>query len=168
MSDPAQPQHKPPPGRRGEYLVFIQFVLLFGFMFAPVWNLWATQETLGALAPLRWPLGLGCAGLGLILGALGVLQIRAYLTPLPYPVDHNQLVRHGVYGVVRHPLYSSQLFVALGWVLFSLSLSHLAILAVGFVFFDFKAGKEERWLTERHPDYVDYARSVRKLIPRIY
>jgi protein-S-isoprenylcysteine O-methyltransferase Ste14 len=70
--------------------------------------------------------------------------------------------------VVRHPLYSSQLFAALGWVAFSLSLSHLALLAVGFVFFDFKASKEEAWLTERHPDYADYARGVRKLIPWIY
>jgi protein-S-isoprenylcysteine O-methyltransferase Ste14 len=168
MSEPAQPQHKPPPGQRGEYLVVIQFILMFGFVFTPVWNPWATQETLAALAPLRWPLGLACAGVGLILGGMGVLQIRAYLTPLPYPVDHNRLVRHGVYAVVRHPLYSSQLFVALGWVVFSLSLSHLVILAVGCFFFDFKAGKEERWLAERHPDYADYARGVHKLIPWIY
>ena len=69
---------------------------------------------------------------------------------------------------MRHPLYSSQLFAALRWVAFSLSLSHLALLAVGFVFFDFKASKEEDWLTERHPDYAEYARGVRKLIPWIY
>lgn len=101
-------------------------------------------------------------------GVLGALQIRRYLTPLPYPVDHSRLVTSGVYGLVRHPLYSSQLFAALGWSLFTLSLSHLAILVLGFLFFDYKASKEELWLTERHPEYADYARRVRKLIPWIY
>jgi protein-S-isoprenylcysteine O-methyltransferase Ste14 len=141
---------------------------MFGFIMAPTWNLWATAETAASLAPVRWVLGLGCGGVALLLGGLGVLHIRDYLTPLPYPVDHSRLVHHGVYGVVRHPLYSSQIFAALGWVAFSLSLSHLALLLVAFVFFDFKAGKEESWLTERNPDYVEYAREVSKLVPWIY
>jgi protein-S-isoprenylcysteine O-methyltransferase Ste14 len=51
---------------------------------------------------------------------------------------------------------------------FQLSLSHLALLAVGFFFFDRKAAKEEQWLEERHPDYADYARKVKKLIPWVY
>lgn len=102
------------------------------------------------------------------LGGLGVLEIRRYLTPLPYPVDHNRLVTTGIYGLVRHPLYSSQLFAALGWTLFSLSVLHLVLLVLGFAFFDYKASREEAWLTERHPEYRTYTRRVRKLIPWIY
>ena len=86
-------------------------------------------------------------GVALVFGGLGVFAIRAYLTPLPYPVAHNQLVRSGVYGLVRHPLYSSQLFAALGWTAFTLSLTHLALLVAGFAFFDHKASREEAWLT---------------------
>jgi protein-S-isoprenylcysteine O-methyltransferase Ste14 len=168
MSNPASQDGKARPGRRGEYLVVIQFVLMFAFILTPAWNPWATPETVASLAPIRWVLGLGGAAVALLLGGVGVLNIRNYLTPLPYPVYHSRLVRHGVYKVVRHPLYSSQLFAALGWVAFSLSLPHLALLAVGFVFFDFKASKEEGWLTERHPDYAEYARGVRMLIPWIY
>lgn len=168
MNDPPNQDGKAGRGRRGEYLVVLQFVLMFAFILAPAWNPWATPETAVSLAPLRWVLGLAGAGVALLLGGFGVLNIRDYLTPLPYPVDHSRLVRHGAYRIVRHPLYSSQLFAALGWVAFSLSLSHLALLAIGFVFFDFKASKEEAWLTERHPDYVAYARGVRKLIPWIY
>jgi protein-S-isoprenylcysteine O-methyltransferase Ste14 len=156
------------PGKRGEYLVVMQFALMFAFMLAPTWNPWVTPEAAAVLAPMRWVLGLAGASAALLLGGFGVLNIRDYLTPLPYPVDHSRLVRHGAYRVVRHPLYSSQLFAALGWVAFSLSLLHLALLAIGFVFFDFKASKEEAWLTDRHPDYVEYARGVRKLIPWIY
>ena len=164
VRDDGQPQF----GRRGEYLVLVQFVLMFAFILAPAWNPWAGSETLAALAPARWALAVAGAVVGLALGGLGVLAIRSYLTPLPYPVVHNRLVRGGVYGLVRHPLYSSQLFAAFGWTAFTLSLSHLALLVAGFAFFDHKASKEEAWLTERHPDYADYALGVRKLIPWVY
>ena len=154
-------------GKRGEYLVVLQFVLFFGFVLTPAWNPLATPALVADSSTLRWTLLLLFGGIGLLLGGLGVVHIRRYLTPLPYPVDHNRLVQHGVYAVVRHPLYSSQLFAGLGWTLFSLSLSHALILVLGFLFFDYKAAKEEQWLQERHPDYAAYARRVRKFVPWI-
>jgi protein-S-isoprenylcysteine O-methyltransferase Ste14 len=168
MSNKARGDYQPHFGKRGEYLVLLQFVLMFAFVLAPPWNPYTDPQTLATLAPWRWVLALGSAGVALALGGLGVLSIRPYLTPLPYPVADNQLVRNGVYGLVRHPLYSSQLFAALGWTAFTLSLAHAALLVAGFAFFDHKASKEEAWLTERHPDYPDYARGVRKLIPWVY
>jgi protein-S-isoprenylcysteine O-methyltransferase Ste14 len=169
---PAPAPGKLPPaawhGRRGELLVAIQFALFFAFILAPPWSPWLQPELLAATQPLRLAALVIFAAAGVALGAFGSLAIRRYLTPLPYPVDHSRLVTTGVYGVVRHPLYSSQLFLALGWVCFTLSLSHLAILVLGAYFFDYKAAKEERWLTERHPEYAVYARSVRKLVPWIY
>ncbi len=155
-------------GKRGEYLVVIQFILFFGFILLPVWNPLATPSLLETLAPLRWGSIILFGLVALLFGGLGSLHIRAYLTPLPYPVDHNQLVQHGVYAWVRHPLYSSQLFAALGWTLYNLSLSHLVVLVAGFFFFDYKAAKEEGWLSERHPEYREYARRVKKLIPWVY
>ncbi|MFD2111990.1 methyltransferase family protein [Thiorhodococcus fuscus] len=155
-------------GQRGEYLVVLQFVLFFAFILTPTWNPLATPGLLETLASARWTALALFGSVGLVLGGLGSMHIKEYLTPLPYPVDHNQLVQHGVYAWVRHPLYSSQLFAALGWTLFTLSLTHLALLAIGFLFFDYKARKEESWLTERHPDYQDYARRVSKFIPWIY
>ncbi|EXJ16961.1 methyltransferase family protein [Imhoffiella purpurea] len=155
-------------GKRGEYLVAVQFILVFVFVMTPRWNPLLTPALLDSLEPVRWAALAILGAVGMVLGGLGSMHIKEYLTPLPYPVDHNQLVQHGVYSWVRHPLYSSQLFIALGWVLFTLSLSHLAVLAAAFVFFDYKARKEEGWLTERHPDYPDYAKRVRKFIPWIY
>ena len=168
--DPA-PRHPPIAawhGRRGELLVAIQFALFLAFVLVPGWNPWLTPELASTTAALRWGLLLVFGLISLLFGGLGSTAIRPYLTPLPYPVDHSQLVTSGIYGLVRHPLYSSQLFAALGWICYSLSLSHLALLVAGFLFFDYKAGKEERWLTERHPDYPDYAARVKKFIPWIY
>jgi protein-S-isoprenylcysteine O-methyltransferase Ste14 len=164
QSQPAPAWH----GRRGELLVVIQFALFFAFLLAPRWNPWITPDLIAATAPVRLAALVMLGLVGLVLGALGSVQIRRYLTPLPYPVDHSQLVTNGVYGVVRHPLYSGLLFAALGWVCYTLSLSHCGLLVLAFFFLDYKAAKEERWLTERHPQYRDYARSVRKFVPGVY
>jgi len=165
MNNEKPPLHH---GKRGEYLVLLQFVLFFAFVLIPAWNPLTTPTLIADSTTLRWIALLLFGGVGLLLGGLGVVHIRKYLTPLPYPVDHNRLVRHGVYAIVRHPLYSSQLFAAFGWTIFSLSLSHACLLMLGFLLFDYKATKEEQWLQERHLKYADYARSVKKFIPWIY
>ncbi|WP_462330803.1 methyltransferase family protein [Thiohalocapsa halophila] len=155
-------------GQRGEILVAIQFALMIGFALLPVWQPFPGADAMDASGALRGWLAAPFAILALIFGAFGSVHIRDYLTPLPYPVDHNQLVQHGVYAIVRHPLYASLLFAGAAWTVYNLSLSHLLGLVVAFLFFDYKAGKEEAWLTERHPEYSDYAQRVKKLIPFVY
>lgn len=155
-------------GPKGELLVAIQFVLMAVFALTPTWNPWASDALLSDWAMVRALAAIALIAASVALGLFGFLTIRRFLTPLPYPVDHSRLVTHGVYGVVRHPLYSSLLLVALGWVCWSFSLSHLALLAIGLVFFNYKATREEHWLTERHPEYPTYARRVKKLVPWVY
>jgi len=160
----ARPWH----GDRGELLVVLQFVILAAFIFTPNWNAGLRPDLLATTAPARtaalWLAGLGASAMAVA----GFFKIRPYLTPLPYPVAHSELVTTGVYGIVRHPLYGCQLIAGLGWTVYTLSAIHLALLAIGFVFFDYKASTEEQWLTERHPGYPDYARRVCKLLPWIY
>lgn len=163
-----QTNQRPGLGRRGEMLVAIQFVLMAIFAVAPVWHPGLSSALVADLWLPRLILALPFALAALILGALGSHHIREYLTPLPYPVDHNRLVQHGVYGIVRHPLYASLLSAALAWTIYSLSVSHLILLVVGFLFFELKARKEEAWLSERHPEYRDYAARVPKFIPFLY
>ena len=164
----SEPNSRPGFGGRGELLVVVQFALMLGFALLPIWHPGVDAETMDASAMFRT---IAAAVLGLTalaFGGLGSHHIRDYLTPLPYPVDHNRLVQHGVYAVVRHPLYASLLSAALAWTLYSMSLSHLLLLALGFLFFDFKARKEEGWLTERHPEYREYAQRVAKFVPHVY
>ncbi len=154
--------------KRGSYLVLLQVIWVGAYLAAPVyptlfstafWNTTAIPRE--ALLILFW-------SNALLMGTLGMYHIRKYLTPLPYPVEHNQLVTSGVYSLVRHPLYSSQLFAAFGWALYSLSLSHLLLTALGALFFNYKASREEEWLTQRHPAYANYRSRVKKFIPWIY
>jgi protein-S-isoprenylcysteine O-methyltransferase Ste14 len=154
-------------GRRGEHLVVIQFALVALFVLIPQWPDLRGGELWRQLALLRWSaLVIGMlAGAALLIG--GVIGLRKNLTPLPYPVESNRLVETGVYALVRHPLYSAQLFAAAGWSIFALSLSHLLVTIAAFIFFSHKASKEEAWLTERHPEYRDYAAKVGRFVPGV-
>lgn len=161
-------ENLPPKGRRGEYLVVLQFLLIAAFILMPILPNLRDTHFFHISELLRWAILVFCWAAAMVMGGLGSHNIKEFLTPLPYPVDHNRLVTTGVYGIVRHPLYSSQLFAAFGWVVFTLSFSHLALLVLAFLFFSFKASKEERWLVQRHPEYLDYAKKVRMFIPWIY
>ena len=157
-----------PWGKKGEFLVALQFALLLTFIFLPVYPSCPGFEIFSTITMLRWTVLAVCWIIAILFGSLGLYQIKHSLTPLPFPVEGNRLVTTGMYALVRHPLYSSQLFAAFGWAVFHLSLSHLLMTGIGFLFFNYKASLEEGWLTELHPEYTDYTHHVKKFIPFIY
>ena len=126
-----------------------------------------------ALAGGRWPAAARVAGAlgvfaGAIIGIAGVANLGRYRTIFPRPVEASRLIQHGVYGLVRHPLYTSVALVSSGWAVLWSSKPALA-LAVGLVLFlDRKARREERWLRERFPEYEAYMGRVKRLIPWLY
>jgi protein-S-isoprenylcysteine O-methyltransferase Ste14 len=147
---------------RGGWWVVGQFALMLGVVaITLVWrHQWASTFT----TVLAWGL-LVCAA---SLGIAGKLALGANLTPFPEPRPGGVLIRSGVYGVVRHPLYAAVWMGAVGWALVWASGAGLGLaLALG-LFLKAKADREERFLRERFPEYADYARHVRQLIPWIY
>jgi protein-S-isoprenylcysteine O-methyltransferase Ste14 len=119
----------------------------------------------------RW--GLKGAGALLVLGGALVLVLAARalgsgLTPFPKPADGGELVEDGPYAVVRHPVYSGGLLIAVG---ISLVLSPWALAASGVlaVVWALKASVEERFLRERYPAYGEYCSRTRyRLFPFLY
>jgi protein-S-isoprenylcysteine O-methyltransferase Ste14 len=119
----------------------------------------------------RWPaLAAGAALIlaGALLAFFGVFSLGRNLTPLPHPKDDAKLVDTGAYRLVRHPIYGGIILMAYGWGLSVQSWLTLAYATVIFVFLDVKSRREERWLKEKFPNYVEYSKRVRKLIPFIY
>lgn len=107
--------------------------------------------------------------LGALIAGLGLLNLGSNLTPFPKPKDGAHfLVTSGVYGIVRHPIYSGIALGALGWTLWWGTLLGIALAFFLFVWFDLKSRREEKWLIEKHPDYVMYRARVKKLIPFLY
>ncbi|HEY9601967.1 MAG TPA: isoprenylcysteine carboxylmethyltransferase family protein [Allocoleopsis sp.] len=155
-------------GERGEYWVLLQGVLLVGFVLVPAYRPMDGRIDSPTLLYLCWGLSAVLALVGVLFIVKGLVDLGGNLTPLPYPKSEGQLVRSGVYAIVRHPLYSGLICAALSWTVFQLSLSHLVATIVLFVFLDAKARKEEVWLTQKYPEYSDYQQQVKKLIPGLY
>jgi protein-S-isoprenylcysteine O-methyltransferase Ste14 len=103
-----------------------------------------------------------------VLGIAGFLALGRNLTPFPKPSANARFVQRGIYGLIRHPLYTSILSAAFGWSLLRQSWPALVVSAGLAVFLDAKARREERWLRRRFPDYADYERRVRRFIPWTY
>ncbi|MHB8454580.1 MAG: methyltransferase family protein [Acidiferrobacterales bacterium] len=150
---------------RDGWWVLVQIPLLALACFLPVWYGRAPQTEVGRI---MWIAGAGFLVVAVLLILAGVISLGRDLTPFPRPVENSRLREHGVYGLVRHPIYSGIIFAASGWSLLSISWQGLAMVAVLAVFFDRKAAYEERWLALKFAAYSDYQRRVRKLIPWIY
>jgi protein-S-isoprenylcysteine O-methyltransferase Ste14 len=122
----------------------------------------------GGTLALCQPAGFFFLGAGALSALAGVAALRGNLTPLPKPSERAQLVQHGIYGLVRHPLYLAVFSAALGWSLLRQSWPALGVSLVLAVFFDAKARREERWLRERFPDYAEYQKKVKRFVPWVY
>jgi len=61
----------------------------------------------------------------------GAVSLGRNLTPFPQPVDQGLLVRHGIYGRIRHPLYTSVIAASLGWALVWQSGSAVVLAGIG-------------------------------------
>ncbi|MBD3880299.1 isoprenylcysteine carboxylmethyltransferase family protein [Phormidium tenue FACHB-886] len=154
-------------GQRGEYWVLLQGVLILGFVVLPLYQ----PSWLEVQPPLQyciWAIATLLGAVGAVFVLKGLLDLGSNLTPLPYPKLDSQLVQSGIYGIVRHPLYSGLILAATAYALRQLSLSHLVGALVWLIFFDLKARREEAWLTEKFADYPTYRQHVKKLLPWLY
>jgi protein-S-isoprenylcysteine O-methyltransferase Ste14 len=101
-------------------------------------------------------------------GIAGTFSLGRNLTPFPKPTRRARLVRTGIYGLIRHPLYTAVFCGSASWALLWGSwLALVAALALA-PLFDAKARREERWLRERFPEYSAYEQRVRRFIPWVY
>ena len=87
---------------------------------------------------------------------LGVRDLGANLTPLPYPSADAQLVETGIYAKVRHPIYGGIILGGVGWALLTASPAALVLAAILVPFFWLKSSVEERWLEQRFAGYDAY------------
>jgi protein-S-isoprenylcysteine O-methyltransferase Ste14 len=141
--------------QRGGWWVMGQFLLLFVIAILGI-TCRATSK----------PLPIFICGLiflvaSAICGIAGLMRFGRNLTPFPKPSNETQLVQHGIYGLMRHPLYTAVICVALGWSLIWQSWPALATSLALAAFFDAKARHEERWLRLKFRDYAGYERRVR-------
>jgi protein-S-isoprenylcysteine O-methyltransferase Ste14 len=152
-------------GARGEWYVVAQLALMALVLFGPrtwgglpVWPASPATLTIGILLML--------VGAAFLFG--GAFRLGPSLTPLPYPRESGKLIETGPYRFVRHPIYAGGIVLAYGWALVVHGWLTLVYATVLLIFVEIKSTREERWLTEKFPEYGEYRRRVRKLIPFIH
>jgi protein-S-isoprenylcysteine O-methyltransferase Ste14 len=151
-------------GQRGEGWVILQAALFVLIALSAWFQL--RQDGDPPLGVRLLGTGMCVAGVGLIVWASHTLG--SFLTPFPRPTERHELVTGGPFRWVRHPIYSGVLLTALGACLISGSWPALAFSLALFVLFDLKSRREELWLSQLHPEYLDYRRRTRKFVPGIY
>ncbi len=151
-------------GERGEWWVVAQGALFVAVVIAPKkGSEWSPGwRRLGVIV------GLPLALIGVVMTRAAFRDLGENLTALPHPKDDATLVHDGIYGVVRHPIYSGIILTTLGAGLLTGNRTRTLLGIVLLAFFDAKARREEAWLTEQFPAYPAYRRSVKKLIPFVY
>ena len=141
--------------RRGEWWLVAQLALIAAHLL-PVWPVPAFWGLVSWPRPL-FGFGLLLLAFGLIRAVQALLSLGASLSPLPVPKQHSQLIRTGVYGHFRHPMYQAVLLCSLGVVVATGSLVHLGLFLSLALVLRGKARFEELALRQLHPDYVAYA-----------
>ena len=115
--------------------------------------------------PLAPRLGTVLLAFGGALAVGGLAALGRSLTPFPEPRDDAELVEHGAYRLVRHPIYGGLLLAATGWSL-RRSPRGFAPTALLAVLWTAKARREEELLAKRFPRYRQYvAQTPRRFIP---
>jgi protein-S-isoprenylcysteine O-methyltransferase Ste14 len=148
-------------------IAFVPVMLLVGLTPGPViWHM--SGRAAVVVVQIVCALGLVYAGSQIDLGRLaGVRQLRAYIRGEALPLPPEPFVRHGMYGLVRHPLYAC-LIVSL-WAVPTMRAAHL-VFALGTTVYFVVGGtlEEHRLIAEMGETYIHYRAQVPFLIPFVH
>ena len=133
------------------------------YLINPQWMLWSK---IGLPEWARWlGVGLGLINLGLIYWLFN--SIRSGITPVSATRKNHQLVTHGIYRWVRHPLYTigSMLFAFFG--LMADNWFFMLLAALAFIAMAVRTPKEEANLIEKFGDeYRNYMKRTGRFLPK--
>ncbi len=141
-------------------LVGVQALLIAGIVIVPERSDWPLPSAAHVAA---WAL----VAVAVALALWGMKWLGRGLTASPLPNGRTDLVVHGPYRWVRHPIYAAVMlggaavaYIARSWV--------AAACAAGLVvLFVVKARWEERHLVATFPGYPDYAAGTGRFVPGV-
>jgi protein-S-isoprenylcysteine O-methyltransferase Ste14 len=95
----------------------------------------------------------------------GLSYLRRSLSIIP---EARRVVTSGPYRIVRHPLYLAEITAALSLILAGPYLTPVVAFCIFVLLQGTRARFEERLLVETFPEYADYQRRTRALIPFVW
>lgn len=139
-------------------LVILQFLLFIVFVIFPA----------GYGPPFIFPfLTFILTVTGLLIIAMSIFQLGSNITPFPTPLKNATLTTHGIYKLIRHPIYTGIIFTTLGIALYTASYPRLVVTALLYILFHYKSRYEEQMLIEKFPAYSIYKLNTGRFLPRL-
>jgi protein-S-isoprenylcysteine O-methyltransferase Ste14 len=108
--------------------------------------------------------GLVLVVFGIVLGVVAMLQINTKLSPFPTPVSDSKLLTTVAFAKARHPIYTAILLATFGYSLFQISIYKFVIFIALLVLFYLKSTYEERLLSDRFSEYLQYKNKTRRFL----
>ena len=114
-------------------------------------------------------LGLGLAVMGLLIALVARKTLADnWSSNIEFKKNH-RLITDGIYGYVRHPIYTGIISMGLGSILVDQSLFVILLFIGVTAFLLFKMNKEETLLQKHFPkEYTEYKKKTKALFPFIY
>jgi len=103
-----------------------------------------------------------------LFGLWAMFVHRFRFNALPELRDDSSLKTSGPYRLVRHPMYTSLIFITLIWLINEFSIFRLAIWIILLITIHLKSEYEEKLLIKKFPEYPQYKTRTKKFIPFIY
>ena len=104
----------------------------------------------------------------LIIGITALINMKlANLNILPTFKDGHQLVTTGLYRYIRHPMYTSVIFLCFSLLLTNLSIINQLVMLILIIDLWLKSSFEERLLLAQFDDYQNYQKSTARFLPFI-
>lgn len=107
---------------------------------------------------------------GMIFRWTAILTLRKYFSVYVRIRDDHKVIKNGLYRYIRHPSYTGGLISYFGIGLYFCSwLSVLVMIVPLFLAYLYRIRQEEKTLIQAlGNDYIEYAKSTKRLIPGIY
>ncbi len=154
-----------------EDMLYFAIPALFVFsagMVVSAWDLVRHQGSLYILS-VQSIVGLALIVIGLTNNIIAQVTLWQNYSSTLVIKEYHQLITHGIYRFMRHPIYLGVIMASIGIAVYASSLyGLLTMLALIPVFLN-RIRMEERMLTEEFGDaYRAYREATRKLVPFIY
>jgi protein-S-isoprenylcysteine O-methyltransferase Ste14 len=115
-------------------------------------------------------LGLSLMVAGLIIRWTAILTLKKYFTVDVHIAGDHKIIQKGIYKIVRHPAYLGSIISFMGLSLVFSSVFALIIINVPImlIFLHRIKVEEEALILKFGESYIEYSKTAKKLIPKVY
>jgi protein-S-isoprenylcysteine O-methyltransferase Ste14 len=138
--------------------------------FVVVYGLFYLRRYFGGIylsTPATRIAGAALVGLGTVGYILSHFYLRSNWSLFASIKEGQKLITNGPYRLVRHPMYSSMTVIVLGSGLLISNSLILLFTPVVIIVYYIRSKKEETFLRVEFPEYIQYTRGTKMLIPGI-